>query len=673
MSESPAKGVNRPIPVPPRSRARQAPRSDDGDTSIGDDKNMLEGLLREKSAAHDALETQLRDMTAAREALEKDLNEKNSAFSALENELNEIKKAQSELESKLSEKSAAFDSLEKQLAEKSAAHKDLALSASQKDSSYEALVHDAESRHTQHDELLAQLAERDEQLTEAARQLDSSATAHETLVSDLQEQLRTANEAHGNTKAEMERQLAAAEEKATALQSLIEENARSHAAEIAELNKEVDSASSARDDVTKQSALWIDELENLRTQHSELTERVGNMKNDERIGKLEARVAELEEERNAERQRADDAEDRVRDLRFTAEESRRAIMRLQESEARVKANKYDKREDEDTVPKHARRSSLVGRALSLNDEEEKPSGLRGLKLSGAATSPTLDSNTPTMGHTKDTTEEDASHASISRPLSIFNSSILRPTFGLRRKNDDERSVKTDVVEAKVDAAREQEEKDSIEISSLRRQIRELQDQLMESREAVQAGEVCIHSLREYIVQSQGGGPGHNAPAGPAPQLPKRRVPSVPVPGPQETEAKAPECEEPKNEVHGTEDPETKDPETKDPETNGPETKDPEIKDTETKDPESKDNEANEHGSNEAEVKEPEVKEPLREEPQAEPKESDPAVESIADSPGTTVQDNEVQDDAGKNVERTSDAPDTPATDGEEFTDAVGQV
>lgn len=646
MSESPAKGVNRPIPVPPRSRARQAPRSDDGDTSIGEDKSVVEGLLREKSAAHDALETQLRDKTAAHEALEKDLNERISASSALEKELNEIKEAHAELESKLSEKSAAFDSLEKQLAEKSAAHKDLALSANQKDSSYEALVQDVESRRAQHDELLAQLAERDEQLTEAARQLDSSATAHETLVSDLQEQLRSANEAHENTKAELERQVAAAEEKATALQSLIDENSRSHAAAIAELNKEVDHASAARDDVTKRSALWIDELENLRTQHSELTERVGNMKNDERIGALEARVAELEKERDAERERADDAEDRVRDLRFTAEESRRAIMRLQESEARVKANKYDVREDEDTVPKHARRSSLVGRALSFHDEEEKPSGLRGLKLSGAATSPTLDSNTPTMGHAKDTTEEDASHASISRPLSIFNTSILRPTFGLRRKNDDERSGKTDVVEAKADAAREQEEKDSIEIGSLRRQIRELQDQLMESREAVQAGEVCIHSLREYIVQSQGGGPGHNAPPGPAPQLPKRRVPSVPVAAPQETETKASEGEEPKNEVPGTEGSETKDPETKD-------------------------NVANEHGSKEAEAKGAEVKE--HEEPQAEPKEGDPAVGGLTDSPATMAQDKESQDDAEKNAEHTADAPDTPATDGEEFTDAVGQV
>ncbi|WFD34762.1 hypothetical protein MCUN1_001606 [Malassezia cuniculi] len=486
MSESPAKGVNRPIPVPPRSRARQAARTDDGDTSIGEDKSFVEGLMRAKSPAY--------------ENLEKELAEKNTAHEALQKELSEAKER--------------ITALEKSLEDKTAAHDALVLSANEKESAYETLTQEASGKQEAFEALSIKLSERDAQLTEVARQLDTVSKEHESVVAELQDKLTQV------------------EERAAALEKSVEDATRSHALAVEELNKEIDTLSSDRDEVTKRSALWIDELENLRaqhaelkTQHSDLTERVGSVDADERVAALQSRITELEDQLESERKRADAAEDRVRDLRFTAEESRRAIMRLQEAEARAKAGK-EVREDDDVQPKHARRASLVGRAFSPSEEEDKPSGLRGLMLSGAATSPTIDANSPTMPQTREAPEEEsapqplAAPVAISRPLSLFNTSILRPTFGLRKKGEEE--PKAEPVDAKAEAAREaakeQEEKDSIEINSLRRQIQELQDQLMESRESLQASEQCITSLRDYIVRSQS-----NAEA-----KPKRKVPPIPT-------------------------------------------------------------------------------------------------------------------------------------------------
>ena len=95
MTESPAKGVNRPIPVPPRSRARPGARSDDGDTSVGEDKAAIESLLREKTAAKD------------------EASEKAGECASLKSELDAAREQISALEKQLSEKSDGHASLEK--------------------------------------------------------------------------------------------------------------------------------------------------------------------------------------------------------------------------------------------------------------------------------------------------------------------------------------------------------------------------------------------------------------------------------------------------------------------------------------------------------------------------------------------------------------------------------
>lgn len=500
MTESPAKGVNRPIPVPPRSRARPGARSDDGDTSVGEDKAAIESLLREKTAAKDEASEKAGECAS----LKSELDAAREQISALEKQLSEKSDGHASLEKQLADHGADHAALEKQLADKTAEHDALAKAASEKEASYQSLTADANSKQDAHAAIMAQLSERDEQLTDAARQLDSTSKAHEALVADLQEQLRAATESHESRSADYEGRLSDAAEREAALQARFDEAARSHAAAVEQLNKEIDGVSAARDDVTKRSALWIDELENLRTEHAQLTERVGQMDGDERISALESRISELEAECEAQRERADSAEDRVRQLRFTAEESRRAIMRLQEAEARAKAGKPDAHDD-DTQPKHARRLSAVGRTLS-GDDEEKPTGLRGLMLSGAATSPSIDGNSPTMPQGKEEPEVESPQPAVSRPLSLFSSSLLRPAFGLRKKNDEEpaRSEADVKAEAAREAAREQEEKDAAEIEALRKQVQVLQDQLLENREALNAGELCIKSLREYIVRSQGG-------------------------------------------------------------------------------------------------------------------------------------------------------------------------
>ena len=100
-------------------------------------------------------------------------------------------------------------------------------------------------------------------------------------------------------------------------------------ARIADLEQQLASAVSARDDVVARSSDWLQEREELRGANEELAQQL-----------------------TTERERTEAAEGRVRDLRRTAEESRRAIMRLQQSELRGKQR-------QEMEEKHSRRPSSV--------------------------------------------------------------------------------------------------------------------------------------------------------------------------------------------------------------------------------------------------------------------------------------------------------------------------
>lgn len=186
---------------------------------------------------------------------------------------------------------------------------------------------------------------------------------------------------------------------------------------IAQLTEEIDQVKASHSVVLQRSAEWQDELETLRL-----------------------RVPQLEEELRNERQAKEAESDRVKDLRIRAEESRRAIMRLQgeQSDARAKAKADNRRswvpaatnpppvrdEQEEAELKKSKRASLAfgPNALNLNvaarpgsgqgyghrrtangsrsvsgaskgeaEESEEPlsptfaNGLRGLRLSGTGT------------------------------------------------------------------------------------------------------------------------------------------------------------------------------------------------------------------------------------------------------------------------------------------------
>ncbi|SPO22708.1 uncharacterized protein UTRI_01386 [Ustilago trichophora] len=188
---------------------------------------------------------------------------------------------------------------------------------------------------------------------------------------------------------------------------------------IAKLKEEMDEVKASHSVVLQRSAEWQDELETLRL-----------------------RVPQLEDELRSEKQAREAESDRVKDLRIRAEESRRAIMRLQgeQSDARAKAKVDNRRswlpaatnpppvrdEQEEAELKKSKRASLAfgPNALTLNlaarpstsqgyghrrtasggrsvsgasgaskadiEESEEPlsptfaNGLRGLRLSGTA-------------------------------------------------------------------------------------------------------------------------------------------------------------------------------------------------------------------------------------------------------------------------------------------------
>lgn len=270
---------------------------------------------------------------------------------------------------------------------------------------------------------------------------------------------------------------------------------------IAQLEAQLENVTSSRDDMVERSTDWLSEREELRSQTQELTAKA-----------------------DAERERADAAEERVRELRRTAEESRRAIMRLS-------SKKPDTPREE--TERHTRRASvastLTGRALSslsFEDHDEKPP-LRGLRLSSGSsvTSPTpqqvetmqkdgaledaapIKTPEPQQEGFEDAKEEPAEEgegAGGSTLTGLFGkTSLLRPAFLMRKPApgeaapEGEEGAPESINKADLDKAH-------ADLAELRTQFTMLQDQLTESKEAEQASEQLIRSLREYIVNSQGG-------------------------------------------------------------------------------------------------------------------------------------------------------------------------
>ncbi|WFD29965.1 hypothetical protein MSPP1_000979 [Malassezia sp. CBS 17886] len=322
---------------------------------------------------------------------------------------------------------------------------------------------------------------------------------------------------------------------------------------LAAQQQQLETVTLSRDELVERSTGWLEELETLRAEHAAATESLDALRTEHAsatasLESLRSEHASLAQSLEEQRARADEAEERVRDLRFTAEESRRAIMRLQQSDARAKPKQLESpRSDADQAElRKSRRASLVvGRVPSGGsadaDAESERSGLRGLKLSGVNMSspPSVSPDFPPPLPPRDEADEslesaekeaepsNSPHApSGAAPRGISSSllssaSRLRPTFSLLRKQTPGAAVggATDGGEAAPnaersdtpDAARVAElERSAAEVSVLREQMQALQTQLTESREAQQASEQCIRSLREYIVGQETGGGGAGA-------------------------------------------------------------------------------------------------------------------------------------------------------------------
>lgn len=141
---------------------------------------------------------------------------------------------------------------------------------------------------------------------------------------------------------------------------------------INKLKDEIDEVKASHSVVLQRSAEWQDELETLRL-----------------------RVPQLEQELRSEKQAREAESDRVKDLRIRAEESRRAIMRLQgeQSDARAKAKVDNRRswvpaatgpppvrdEQEEAELKKSKRASLAfgPNALNLNNLAARPGSSQG--------------------------------------------------------------------------------------------------------------------------------------------------------------------------------------------------------------------------------------------------------------------------------------------------------
>lgn len=141
---------------------------------------------------------------------------------------------------------------------------------------------------------------------------------------------------------------------------------------ITKLKEEMDEVKASHSVVLQRSAEWQDELETLRL-----------------------RVPQLEQELRNEKQAREAESDRVKDLRIRAEESRRAIMRLQgeQSDARAKAKVDNRRswipaatnpppvrdEQQEAELKKSKRASLAfgPNALNLNSLATRPGSSHG--------------------------------------------------------------------------------------------------------------------------------------------------------------------------------------------------------------------------------------------------------------------------------------------------------
>ncbi|WFD44424.1 hypothetical protein MPSI1_003092 [Malassezia psittaci] len=309
---------------------------------------------------------------------------------------------------------------------------------------------------------------------------------------------------------------------------------------IASLETELQSAKAAHDEILERSSNWLQEREEFRSQIQELTTQL-----------------------QTERERADTAEERVRDLRRTAEESRRAIMVLSSSKNKNEAQRTDTNTDRGSRRNNHSLNTLTSRALSsfhFENEADDSRSLKGLRLSSGSsvtsptppasetfapikdedtpaseTTPRSELSTPEVGqmdsatdtpepHLNDTekaspdmakSEDTNTGASANTFTSMFGkTSLLRPNFSLLRKPASTATVAPTDTEVPLDEQAEYQvdhstskadmERAQLELKELRTQLMLLQDQLMESKEAEQASEQCIRSLREFIVNSQGG-------------------------------------------------------------------------------------------------------------------------------------------------------------------------
>lgn len=140
---------------------------------------------------------------------------------------------------------------------------------------------------------------------------------------------------------------------------------------IVKLKEEMDQVKASHSVVLQRSAEWQDELETLRL-----------------------RVPQLEEQLRNEKQAREAESDRVKDLRIRAEESRRAIMRLQgeQSDARAKAKVDNRRswvpaatnpppvrdEQEQAELRKSKRASLAFGPNALNNLATRPGSSQGL-------------------------------------------------------------------------------------------------------------------------------------------------------------------------------------------------------------------------------------------------------------------------------------------------------
>ena len=175
---------------------------------------------------------------------------------------------------------------------------------------------------------------------------------------------------------------------------------------------------------------------------------------------LEAR---LEEEKN----RADSAEDCVRNLRYTNEESRRAIMRLQSMRS------SSQRSDDDGADRRRSGhilSSLSGRSDA--DSETDRSGLRDLRLVSPS-QPSQEQFSPPMRPDEPATDDVSSQhgddtVSTMAPAiaGFFPSSLLRSSLGFSRKGPGDEASGADL---SMEEMRVEHEKTQKELRALQQE------------------------------------------------------------------------------------------------------------------------------------------------------------------------------------------------------------